>query len=93
MRSLDTTYPLSGSISWRLAPFMSMKLGGVYEAVYTPLKHTAGITSLKTDNAWEDFLRWTEGAILFACCSQREYIEMRCLQPGKVLVTAGLCSV
>ena len=24
-----------------------LKLGGVYEAVYTPLKHTAGITSLK----------------------------------------------
>lgn len=24
-----------------------LKLGGVYEAIYTPLKHTAGITSLK----------------------------------------------
>ena len=24
-----------------------LKLGGVYEAVYTPLKHTAGITSLR----------------------------------------------
>ena len=24
-----------------------LKLGGTYEAVYTPLKHTAGITSLK----------------------------------------------
>ena len=70
-----------------------LKLGSTYEAVYTPLKHTAGITSLKTDNAREDFLRWTEGTILFACCGQREYIEMRCLQPGKVLVTAGLCSV
>ena len=70
-----------------------LKLGSTYEAVYTPLKHTAGITSLKTDNAREDFLQWTEGTILFVCCGQREYIEMRCLQLGKVLVTAGLCSV
>ena len=70
-----------------------LKLGSTYEAVYTPHKHTAGITSLKTDNAREDFLQWTEGTILFACCGQRKYIEMRCLQPGKVLVTAGLCPV
>ena len=70
-----------------------LKLGSTYEAVYTPLKHTAGITSLKTDDAREDYLWRTEGTILFVCCGQREYIEMRCLQPGKVLVTAGLCSV
>ena len=47
-----------------------LKLGGVYEAVYTPLKHTAGITSLKTDNAREDFLRRTEETILSVCFGQ-----------------------
>ena len=47
-----------------------LKLGGVYEAVYTPLKHTAGITSLKTENAREDFLRWTEETILSVCFGQ-----------------------
>ena len=41
-----------------------LKLGGVYGAVYTPLKHTAGITSLKTDNSRGDFLRRTEETIL-----------------------------
>ena len=41
-----------------------LKLGGVYEAVYTPLKHTAGITSLKTDDARGDFLWRTEETIL-----------------------------
>ena len=41
-----------------------LKLGSTYEAVYTPLKHTAGITSLKTDNARGDFLRRTEETIL-----------------------------
>ena len=47
-----------------------LKLGGVYEAVYTPLKHTAGITSLKTDNARGDFLRRTEETILSVCFGQ-----------------------
>ena len=47
-----------------------LKLGGVYEAIYTPLKHTAGITSLKTDNAREDFLRRTEETILSVCFGQ-----------------------
>ena len=47
-----------------------LKLGGVYEAVYTPLKHTAGITSLKTDNARGDFLRRTEETILPVCFGQ-----------------------
>lgn len=70
-----------------------LKLGERFETVYTPRVDSASIRSLKTDNAREDFLQWTEGTILFACCGQREYIEMRCLQPGKVLVTAGLCSV
>ena len=41
-----------------------LKLGSTYEAVYTPLKHTAGITSLKPDNARGDFLRRTEETIL-----------------------------
>lgn len=43
-----------------------LKLGGVYEAIYTPLKHTAGITSLKTDNARKDFLWQTKGSTLSA---------------------------
>ena len=47
-----------------------LKLGSTYEAVYTPLKHTAGITSLKTDNAREDFLRRTEETILSVCFGQ-----------------------
>ena len=47
-----------------------LKLGGVYEAVYTPHKHTAGITSLKTDNARGDFLRRTEETILSVCFGQ-----------------------
>ena len=47
-----------------------LKLGGVYEAVYTPLKHTAGITSLKTDSARGDFLRRTEETILSVCFGQ-----------------------
>ena len=47
-----------------------LKLGGVYETVYTPLKHTAGITSLKTDNARGDFLRRTEETILSVCFGQ-----------------------
>ena len=41
-----------------------LKLGSTYEAVYTPLKHTAGITSLKTDDARGDFLWRTEETIL-----------------------------
>ena len=47
-----------------------LKLGSTYEAVYTPLKHTAGITSLKTDNARGDFLRRTEEMILSVCFGQ-----------------------
>ena len=47
-----------------------LKLGGVYEAVYTPLKHTAGITSLKTDDARGDFLWRTEETILSVCFGQ-----------------------
>ena len=47
-----------------------LKLGSTYEAVYTPLKHTAGITSLKTDNARGDFLRRTEETILSVCFGQ-----------------------
>ena len=47
-----------------------LKLGGVYGAVYTPLKHTAGITSLKTDNSRGDFLRRTEETILSVCFGQ-----------------------
>ena len=47
-----------------------LKLGGVYEAVYTPLKHTASITGLKTDNARGDFLRRTEETILSVCFGQ-----------------------
>ena len=41
-----------------------LKLDSTYEAVYTPLKHTAGITSLKTDDARGDFLWRTEETIL-----------------------------
>ena len=47
-----------------------LKLGSTYEAVYTPHKHTAGITSLKTDNARGDFLRRTEETILSVCFGQ-----------------------
>ena len=47
-----------------------LKLGSTYEAVYTPLKHTAGITSLKPDNARGDFLRRTEETILSVCFGQ-----------------------
>ena len=47
-----------------------LKLGSTYEAVYTPLKHTPGITSLKTDNARGDFLRRTEETILSVCFGQ-----------------------
>ena len=47
-----------------------LKLGGVYEAVYTPLKHTASITGLKTDNARGVFLRRTEETILSVCFGQ-----------------------
>ena len=47
-----------------------LKLGSTYETVYTPHKHTAGITSLKTDNARGDFLRRTEETILSVCFGQ-----------------------
>ena len=47
-----------------------LKLGSTYEVVYTPHKHTAGITSLKTDNARGDFLRRTEETILSVCFGQ-----------------------
>jgi len=47
-----------------------LKLGSTYEAVYTPLKHTAGITSLKPDNARGNFLRRTEETILSVCFGQ-----------------------
>ena len=47
-----------------------LKLGSTYETVYTPHKHTAGITSLKTDNARGDFLRRTEETILPVCFGQ-----------------------
>ena len=43
-----------------------LKLGSTYEAVYTPLKHTAGITSLRTGDAREDCLRRTDGSMVSA---------------------------
>lgn len=45
-----------------------LKLGSTYEAVYTPLKHTAGITSLIRDNARGDFFWGRSGSSEFTRC-------------------------
>lgn len=51
-----------------------MKLGGVYEAVYTPLKHTAGITSLRTGKARGNPVWRTDGVYLSVYCDHNAKI-------------------
>ena len=51
-----------------------LKLGGVYEAVYTPLKHTAGITSLRTGKARGNPVWRTDGVYLSVYCDHNAKI-------------------
>ena len=59
-----------------------LKLGSTYEAVYTPLKHTAGITSLIRDNARGNFLWRTNGMILPAYYNRDVEIHRNAVRIG-----------
>jgi len=51
-----------------------LKLGSTYEAVYTPLKHTAGITSLRTGKARSNPVWRTDGVYLSVYCDHNAKI-------------------
>ena len=51
-----------------------LKLGSTYEAVYTPLKHTAGITSLRTGKARGNPVWRTDGVYLSVYCDHNAKI-------------------